>query len=54
MRGLIFIIWVLCALWVYSDAKKRKCGHEVLYALLTFFFGVFALVPYVVVTRLTE
>lgn len=44
----IWIVWLVLAIWVYKDAKKRGM-NGILWALIVFFLGIIGLIIYLLV-----
>jgi len=36
----LFVVWILVAIWVYKDAKKRKADNPVLWLIIVIFGGL--------------
>ena len=49
--GLMWLLWAGLAYWVYKDAQKHNVDNAVLWAILTFFFGLIPLVIYLAAIR---
>ncbi len=46
----IFIIWIVLAIWVYKDAKKRG-ENAVLWLLVVLLTGIIGLIVYLIVRK---
>jgi len=59
MSGLsivILIVWFSLGVWVFYDSRdvvKNSTGTSFLYGILTFIFGIFMLIPYLVIRNKT-
>jgi len=51
--AIIFIVWILIAVWVYKDAKKRG-ENAVLWLLVVLLTGIIGLIIYLVVRKKEE
>ena len=46
----IFIVWIILAIWVYKDAKKRG-ENAVLWLLVVLLTGIIGLIVYLIVRK---
>jgi membrane protease YdiL (CAAX protease family) len=46
--AVIWIVWLVLAIWVYKDAEKRGMSG-ILWALIVFFLGIIGLIIYLVI-----
>ncbi len=47
--AVLIIIWIVLAIWVYKDAKKRNMDNPVLWLIITLLLGLIGLIIYLVV-----
>lgn len=48
--AIIFIVWIILAVWVYKDAKKRG-ENAVLWLLVVLLTGIIGLIVYLIVRK---
>ena len=46
-----FVVWLLIAIWAYSNAKKKCNEHPIIWFLVVFFLGIIGLIIYVIVVK---
>jgi len=44
-----FIIWILVAIWVYKDAKKRNMSSPALWLIIVLLLNLIGLIIYIIV-----
>jgi len=45
----LWIIWIILAIWAYKDAKKRGMSAPIVWFLVVFFLGIIGLIIYLIV-----
>jgi hypothetical protein len=45
-KGLVILFWVVCGIWIYTDARSRKVKNPATWGIIGTLFGVFGVFGY--------